>query len=304
MERYRVKVEEVTRSHGELVPYLFPEARDARVLPALYAAFSAEAPQDLLGMALLSSPVGTEDPAFRVALHVMEAWRRRGIGAQLLAHVIEVADCLRAPALRNMQPARSDAAHKLMRRFGFHARRMTIGHEFLLDTALSIFGRQLDMLQSAGRIPCGIVATPYAEGTGRHPLSSLCKSAFGTLTHGHLEAMGEYPAPGKDYSFSRAFWLDGKLLGAWAAAVKDGVATFDPLLIAPEKRNTWVFTHVIHSVLQELARHGIRRGYAQIHQDNLKMMAVMCRVGAKAVDAATLYELALRRQDMARQGGV
>jgi len=295
MEQGKVLVEEVTRSHGALIPYLFPQARDFKATPALYAAFAVEAPDCLLGMALLSSPIGAEDPAFRFGLEVMAPWRNQGIGAQLLRHVIEVADSLNAPALRNMQPVRSAPAHRLMKRFGFSPLRMTVSHAFPLDTAFGIFDRQLDNLLSAGRIPSAVSSAAYSENKDDHALSALCRKEFGALTHGHLEALGEYPAPDKDYAFSRAFWLDGHLLGAWAVAVKNGTATFDPLLIAPGKRNTWVFTYVIHSVLQELLRHGINQGCAQIHQDNLKMMSLMHRIGAKAAGIDTLYELALPR---------
>lgn len=295
MEHGKVLVEEVTRSHGALVPYLFPQARDVKATPALFAAFAADRPDSLLGLALLSSPIGAEDSAFRFGLEVMAPWRNQGIGAQLLRHVIEVADSLNAPSLRNMQPVRSTLAHRLLTRFGFSPLRMTVSHEFPLDTAFVIFDRQLDNLLSAGRIPSAVSSAAYAENKDDHALSALCRKEFGSLTYGHLEALGEYPAPDKDYSFSRAFWLDGNLLGAWAVAVKNGTATFDPLLIAPGKRNTWVFTYVIHSVLQELIRHGVNQGGAQIHQDNLKMMSLMRRIGAKAAGVDTLYELALPR---------
>lgn len=293
MEQGKVLVEEVTRSHGALIPYLFPQARDIKATPALFAAFAADVPDSLLGMALLSSPIGAEDPAFRFGLEVMEPWRNQGIGAQLLRHVIDVADRLNAPSLRNLQPVRSAPAHRLMKRFGFSVLRKTVSHEFPLDTAFGIFDRQLDNLLSAGRIPSAVSSDAYAEIKDDHALSALCRKEFGSLTYGHLEALGEYPAPDKDYSFSRAFKLDGNLLGAWAVAVKNGTATFDPLLIAPGKRNTWVFTYVIHAVLQELIRHGVNQGCAQIHQDNLKMMSLMRRIGAREAGVDTLYALAL-----------
>lgn len=285
-------VQDVTSSHSAIIPYVFPEARDLKFAPALYAACRRNAPHAVLGVALLSSPAGSEDPAFRFGLEVFEHSEELLVSALLLQHLIETASMLRAPSLRNIQPVRTEAGRALMDRFGFALLRQTVAHEFPLDRLFEIFERQIISLQSSGRIPSGILSGPYSDGE-ENEISALCRKEFGALTYGHLEAIGEHPAGEKDYSYSRAFRLDGILLGALGVALKNGDATFDPLLIAPGRRNTWVFTYVIHSVLKQLVELGIERGRAQIHQDNLKMMALMNRIRAQAVGIDALYQLEL-----------
>ena len=179
-----------------------------------------------------------------------------------------------------------------MAHFGFRLLRTTTTHGFVLAPGFAALDRQMAAFAAAGRIPAGVTATPYGAGEGRD-ISALCLAEFGNLTYGHLEAIGEFPAPGKDLSHATAFWLDGVLLGGLGVAVKDGVAIVDPLLITPGKRNTWVFTYMLHTVARALLAQGISHGRTQIHQDNQKMMALLRRTETHVASTEMLYQLDL-----------
>lgn len=280
---------DVTRTHSALIPSVFPGARDIKATPALYAAYEGPV---LLGFAILCSPTGAEHPAYRFDLKVAQPMRRRGAALALLEHLVATARTLRAPALRPLSPVDSDIGHKLMARFGFVPLRRTLAFEFDFDKASDYFDIQNHHLEVSGRLPAGLAAEPYRDNAGRD-LSALCVREFGILTRGHLEACGEYPAPGADVSHARAFRVNGVLAGALGIVVRDGVATIDPLLIAPGKRNTWVFTHIIHFALRSLAAQGCKRGVAHIHEDNTMVLALARRFRARQAGAASLYELPL-----------
>jgi GNAT superfamily N-acetyltransferase len=291
-----IHVRDVTRSHSALIPSLFPDARDVKATPALYAAFDTPDGAQPAGFALLCSPTGAEHPCFRFAVVVAEHARRRGIGAALTSHVTDTARLLRAPSLRSLVPVISDASHQLMAGAGFKQLRRTLVYEFNLAASLKVTDAQLVQLEQDGRIPAGISSDPYRDNQS-YDLSAICQRSFGLLTHGHQEALGEYPSPGTDHSHARAFRLNGALIGAWGVAVRDGTAVFDPLLIAEDKRSTWAFSFVTGTVLRGLVAHGVENGLAKIHEDNRKMNAVMRRFGTRVTGVETLYELALNGDD-------
>ena len=284
-----IEVREVTRTHSALIPSVFPDARDVKATPALYAAFQGPA---MLGFALLCSPTGAEHPAYRFAIAVAPPARRGGVATALLRHLVDTARALRAPALRPLTPVEGEAGHALMARFGFQPLRRTLAFEFDFDKAADYFDIQHHHLEASGRLPRGLSEEPYRDNAARD-LSTLCMREFGILTSGHLEACGAYPAPGADISHARAFRVNGVLAGALGIVVRDGVATLDPLLIAPGKRNTWVFTHIIHSTLQRLAAAGCKYATAGIHEDNTMVLALARRFRARQVGAASLYQLPL-----------
>lgn len=286
----RIQFIDVTHSHSWLIAARFPEARDAKIQPTLFAAVDTAEQNRVVGLALVVSPIWSESCAYRFALDIPNSQNEDGIERLLLEHIIAVAKQHRAPALRNWRPVRLPEAHRLMQAFGFEPIRSTVTHEFLLATAYQIFHAEIERLYASGKIRAGVCCQQYEEGEARQ-ISSLCRAEFGALTYGHLEAIGEYPAPRKDVSFARSFWIDGKLIGAWGVAVQDEIAVFDPLLIARNWRNTWAFTYIVHSVLQNLVHHQVGYGRAAVHQDNRKVMAVMSRINASVVSTDTLYEL-------------
>lgn len=287
-----IHVRDVTRSHSALIPSLFPDARDVKATPALYAAFDSPDGVQPTGFALLCSPTGAEHPCYRFAVIVAEHARRRGIGAALTRHVSGTARTLRAPSLRPLVPVISDAGHRLMANAGFKQLRRTLVFEFKLAESLKVVDAQLVPLEQDGRIPAGISSDPYCDNRA-HDLSAMCQRSFGMLTHGHLESLGEYPSPGADLSHARAFRLNGVLVGAWGVVVRDGTAVFDPLLISEDKRSTWAFSFVTGTVLRALVASGVTNGLTKIHEDNRKMIVVMRRFGTRVTGVETLYDLAL-----------
>lgn len=288
----QIRFVDVTRSHSWLIASRFPEARDAKVQPILYAALDITDQSRVVGLALVVSPIWSESSAYRFALDIPNGHDKDVVERLLLEHVISVARQHRAPAIRNWRPVRLPTSHRQMQALGFKPIRHTVTHEFSLTTACQIFQVEIDRLHASGKIRAGVVCQPYNEGEARE-ISSLCRAEFGALTYGHQEAIGEYPASRKDLSFARSFWLNGKLIGAWGVAVEDGTAVFDPLLIARNWRNTWAFTYMVHTVLQKLLEHRVVYGRAAVHQDNHKVMAVMSRINASVVSTDTLYELKL-----------
>lgn len=284
-----IDVRDVTRTHSALIPSVFPNARDVKATPALYAAFQGPA---LLGLALLCSPTGAEHPAYRFALAVAPAARRKGVATALLRRLLDTARTLRAPSLRPLMPVDSAAGEALMARFGFQPLRRTLAFEIDFDKAADYYDIQHHHLEVAGRLPRGLADEPYRDNAERD-LSALCVREFGILTHGHLEACGAYPAPGADISVARAFRVNGVLAGAFGIVIRDGVATLDPLLVAPGKRNTWAITHIIHSTLRRLAAAGCKRGVADINEDNTMALALVRRFRGRQTGAAVLYELPL-----------
>lgn len=284
-----IDVRDVTRTHSALIPFVFPHARDVKATPALYAACDGA---ELLGFALLCSPTGAEHPAFRFAVAVAPPMRGRGAGAALLSHLIDTARTLSAPALRPLAPVDSQPGHALMSRFGFTALRRTLSIEFDFNKGLDYFDVQHHHLAVSGRLPAGLADEPYRDNAERD-LSALCARELGIFTHGHLEACGEYPAGDADTSHSRAFRVDGVLVGAIGVAVRHGVATFDPLLVVPARRNTWVFTHIMHSTISRLARAGCTRAVAEVNDDNPLVLPLARRFRTGQDGVSTLYELPL-----------
>lgn len=284
-----IEVRDVTRTHSALIPFLFHEARDVKATPALYAAFEGSA---LLGFALLASPTGAEHPAYRFSLVVAQQMRRRGVASAMLGHLVETARTMRAPSLRPLSPVDNDIAHKLMARFGFMPLRRTLTFEFDLVKAFGYVDVQHHHLEVSGRLPAGLTDEPYRDDASRD-LSRLCVREFGILTHGHLEACGEYPAPGADIRHARALRIDGVLVAAMGVVVRDGIAILDPLLVVPGKRNTWAFTHILHSVLRRVTGVGCQRGIAIIHEDNTPVLSLARRFSPGPSASACLYELPL-----------
>lgn len=284
-----IDVRDVTRTHSALIAFLFPEARDVKATPALYAACEGTA---LLGFALLCSPTGAEDPAYRFSLVVAPQMRRRGAASAMLGHLIETARILRAPSLRPLMPVDSDIGHKLMTRFGFMPLRRTLTFEFDLEKGYGYFDVRHHHLEVSGRLPAGLTDEPYRDDASRD-LSRLCVRELGILTTGHLEACGEYPAPGADISHARAFRINGELAGALGIVVRDGTATMDPLLVVPGRRNTWAFTHILHSTASRLLKQGCKRGIAVIHEDNQAALSLARRFSPGPSGSACLYQLPL-----------
>ncbi len=75
--------------------------------------------------------------------------------------------------------------------------------------------------------------------------------------------------------------------------VENNQAIFDPLLVAEGKRNTWVFTYLVYSVVKDLIASGVVDGNALVHADNRKIMALMQKIGAKMGKEDALYRLDL-----------
>ena len=284
-----IDVRDVTRTHSALIPSLFPDARDIKATPALYAAYQGPA---LLGFALLCSPAGVEHPCYRFALAVAPAARKRGIGSTLLNHVVSIATTLHAPSLRPLAAIDNEAGHALMARYGFQPLRRTLSLEFDFDHAAEYLDIQHHHLEVRGRLPRDLVDGPYRDNAQRD-LSTLCVREFGILTHGHLEACGAYPAPGADISHSRALRVNGILAGAIGIVLRNNVARLDPLLIAPGKRHSWALIHMLHTASRSLAANGCKRVVADIHEDNTTLLTMTRRFRARQVGVATQYELPL-----------
>jgi len=288
-------IKEVTARYSSLIPQLFPEVRDVKTTPALFAAFNSHdrnSNPEILGFAILASPLPIEPPDYKFSLHVLKTKRGDGVGDALLRFIISEAQNLFAPSLINLQPVIRVAQHQLLKKYNFSQVRKTITYEFNLEQAYNIFHDAILQLKEKERIPDNVIVSPYDESES-HDISKLCLEEFGALTTGHLVSLGTYPAGKADHSFSRSFRLNEELLGAWGVGVEDGVALFDPLLIARSKRNTWVFAFVIYSVLSGLLTAGITLGRALVHADNKKIVAIMKRIGAASSNEISLYKLNL-----------
>jgi GNAT superfamily N-acetyltransferase len=288
-----LQILDVTRTHSSIIPYFFPSARDLKSTAAIFAAVHENAPNALLGVALLAAPFGTELPPFLFDIKVLDQWRNQGIGNKLVEHVIDTAKKLHAPALKTLEPVRNNIAESMLQSRDFRSISSTATYSFSLQQSFTIFSQTIKALYADSRIPSEIDIIPYDSVREYEEISSLCNQEFGLLTHGHLKAAGKYPSKDWDYSDSAIFRHQGKLIGAWGVGKKKNTAVFDPLLIAQDRRNTWVFPFIIHTVLGRLLDAGIEGGMAQIHQDNAKMVAIMQRIGAKKSEVEYLYELNL-----------
>jgi len=293
MARDALFIVDITSTHSALIPSFFPAARDLKQGAAIYAAINADDPGTLLGAALLAAPGAIEAPPFLCDIFVLEQWRNHGVGQALIRYLIDTARKLRAPALRLLNPIENSGVGAMLERHGFNNVRSTRSYCFSLLENFSMFDELLQASQLAARIPDKIEMLPYSSSREYAQLSKLCQQEFGLLTHGHLKASGQYPADGRNYRHSTIFKQESRLIGAWGVGTKERTAVFDPLLIAPEKRSSWVFPLVIHRVLGKLLASGIAHGVAQIHQDNAKMIALMKRIGAQSLKVEHLYELPL-----------
>ena len=298
MVNQNLRIIDITCTHSQAIPYLFHTARDLKTTPALYAVVHDESPANPLGYALLASPLGSERIAYQFDIRMLEEKHCPGADDKLVAHVLYTAQRLRAPALQILTPVSNDDCHQqLLERHQFRSIRRTLTYKFGLNGAFAIFKDKVECLQAAGRIPEQIDAIPYSTAAYADELSAHCNAAFGLLTHGHLRALGHYPAEGQDYSYSTQIRAMGQLVGAWGIGIHGDTATFDPLLIATPYRNTWGFAYVIHNSLRRLLAAGVTGGIAQIHETNTKMHALMKRIGADSTDIEHLYEFSFQYLD-------
>ena len=282
---------EATSQYSKVIPYLFPEARDLKTSPTIYIAFHrSNSKMTFTGAAILASPLGFEDPSYKFSIQVLNPWKGFGIGNSLLDHVINEARILHAPAIRNLQPVSGCVPNSMLINRRFSLLRNTITHKFELKKLFLNLEETMGNLKNKGRMPTNVKSSPYLEDK-EHEISKLCMKEFGSLTHGHLKSLGQYPSEGVDYSFSRSFLYGKEFVGSLGVGVIENVAVFDPLLIANGRRNSWAFTLIIHTILEELINNGIENGVAQVHEDNKKIMALMKRVDAESSDVESLHEL-------------
>jgi hypothetical protein len=282
------QVLDVTHTHSALIPYLFPDARDLKTTAALFALATGPDPERTTAFALLAAPLGMEDSAYCCDIHVDTIGASPAVDI-LLEHLLNQARSLRAPALECLRPfAAGKLAERLMRH-GFRSRMRTIRYGFSLPAALAVFRAALMAIRCTGRVPDHVERIAYSSPVHSTALSDLCQREFGLLTHGHLRALGLYPAAGYDHGLSSAYRYKADLIGAWGIGTRDDCALFDPLLIVPGWRNTWVFPYVIADSLERLVAAGITQGTAQIHGTNRKMLAVMERIGAQVLGTEDFY---------------
>jgi hypothetical protein len=288
-------IKDVTVSHSAAIPVLFPNARDLKIAPLLFGAFkkSKHFPSGkILGIAILASPLESDRPDYHVSFKALEKHESDCVRERLLKHVIEYAGYLNAPSLINLETILEAGDHELLKKHGFSQIRSTIHCQFNLNKGFKFFATTFQKLKQKESVPMGLEVRPYEEENGRE-ISKLCIQSFGAMTHGHLKSLGIYPQGVSDFSYSRSFWIKQKLLGAWGVSVENNQAIFDPLLVAEGKRNTWVFTYLVYSVVKDLIASGVVDGNALVHADNRKIMALMQKIGAKMGKEDALYRLDL-----------
>lgn len=290
MDLGRLSISDVTVSHSELIPHLFPDARDLKSAPALYLATDSGSPERYLGAALLAAPGEFEAPDFITDIAVAEHCGYPAVGGILLRHVIQIARQLQAPGLRTLTPARTDSANNLCQQFGFAAARKTRHYLVDLTAALGAAEQVLRALRQKVKLPGEneISALPVGKDEA---LESLCVDVFGLVTHGLLRASGEYSSEGLDYSCSTKLVHRGQLVGCLVAGLEKEKAIFDPLLISPGFRGAWAFPMLISLTVKKILQRGIETGLATVHEDNRRMMAFMERLEARPLACETLYRL-------------
>lgn len=282
-----VAVYDVTRTHSAVIPWLFPAARDMQCAPSLFAAVRQGR---VAAFAVLASPLAGERSAYLLDLSGYNGGLDAPVADALIEHVVALATSLRAPALEVARPISDPDHRRHVERHGFRSVGATTAYRFCQRRALELFSAKLAELDRAGRVPGPIDCLPYDAAPHTDELSALCHAEFGLLTHGHLQALGDYPAGDLDYSCSAQFRLHGALVGAQAVGVHGRWATFDPLLIAKAFRNTWAFAYVLTQVLQRLGGVGVTEGVALIRDSNIGMRAVMARLDASAKFVQHAYQ--------------
>lgn len=278
-----------TKSHSELIPYLFPSAIDIKGVPELFLCVT-ENEQNILGAGILCSSEGNAANSFVMDIVIIDESKRHRISTQLMQVIIHLATILKAPALQFLALLNTPIEKKQFQSAGFVEIRKTIAYSINIKATYEILDRFVKMLQASKSIPDNFQILSYSK-FNTEALANLCQQEFGFLTHGHLKATGQYfDDPQWDFSSSLVIAIDNKLVAALAVGSNGKQAIFDPLLITPDKRSTWAFPLITQIVCKKLLEKQVMHGQALIHESNSKMMSFMKKISASEQYQELLFQ--------------
>jgi hypothetical protein len=274
------RIIEATRTHSDLIPLLFPHCATLKSVAALYLAIDPPQPAQPLSAGILAAPGPNEDRAYLCDIMLLGRGERYdSAGSDLLSHIIEVSTCLLAPEISLLKPVSDPALRRLWQQQGFTLNLHSDWYHFSIQAAHEVLNRKLLRLFAAGAVPEKTEFWHYGAKLD-HTLSELCVREFGLMTLGHLRALDEYDSMDSDFSCSLMLTHHQQLVGAIGVGHKNGLAEFDPLLIAPRYRNAWAFPLLLNKVAECLLEKNVDSGKALIRASSKKIRHFMDRVGA------------------------
>lgn len=225
-------------------------------------------------------------------VHVLESYRRRGIGRALLKNVIAAAREIGAKQLKAGFLEEKSAGFQFLRVWGFEFGEATITCEAPMQNFAAVFRPVYQRMEKRGKIPNGACVVPL----GKASREEVCR-----LVIDHLGFPSEHVAQrlrGAEHGFSqtlsRVALLDGKLVGALLITYQKALAWVDATAVLPDHRHTWVNTALKYSAMEGLIARGVERvrfsGNFAEHRDTAKLAA---RTNARVLRTIRLATLDL-----------
>lgn len=227
---------------------LLRDTFDATHAPVLYVAVGD-------GAIVGAAAVGWVPGGFPVKVHVVPAWRRRGVGLALLDAVAEATtgetSHLRAWTL----VGEHDAAQRFLSRAAFVVRHRFHGFETDGVAFAATIGKLRDRLAKAGRIPGGMAVVAPAAAPRGELVGLVARSLDAVPASVAARIAGEGPS-GYDDALSVVLVLHGAVAGAMLSTRDGSVARIEVSAVAPALRRGWA--NVV--LLDETVRRGIAGG--------------------------------------------
>jgi GNAT superfamily N-acetyltransferase len=261
---------------------LLPDMFTADQSPDLFVAINPGAPPSLMGAAATGTVHGPGRPGFPVQIHVVPAYRRRGVG-RVLADTVLRACHGRTPVLRALLavPAASQAA-EFAAACGFT--QYDEIHTFETDTRAfhSAMLRTRDRLRARGRIP---------EAASIVTLRDASPDAVATMVAAHfpgprattLSRLMPGAPEAYDLDNSVALLVGETLAGVLIYSWRNGLPIIDVRIVDPAFRGGWA--NIL--LLEAATRNGMHAGSArfQFFADTgiADTMRLAARAGAELV---------------------
>jgi len=226
---------------------LLPEAFGPTDGPVLYVAVGD-------GAIVGAAAIGWVPGGFPVQVHVVPAWRRRGVGRALVDAAAAAAAGETARLRAWTLLAEDSPAERFLLATGFAAARRFHGFDTGFEFAAHV-ARVRAYLERSGRIPDGVaVVAPSAA--PRAELVALVAANLHAVPAAVAARVAADGPSGYDDTLSVVLMHDGRVAGATLSSRDGAVGRIEVNVVAPALRGGWA--NII--LLDETARRGIAGG--------------------------------------------
>jgi GNAT superfamily N-acetyltransferase len=252
-----VEIRPPHRSELRACRLILPEAFGRVVVPDLLLAVGRQ-PIRFLGALAYAAVLFEGNPSWRLALHVVRGYRRRGIGTQLVRSLIGRTAGRGVRALIAPQPAEEPEAARFLGSLGFqHAFRSSV-YEGELEHYRAAVGPLCERLRGRGKVPPGARAVPLQDAP-RDGLAQLLAEHARRTPHSLGDPWAEVWLRPSAREASAVLMLGDQVIGAILAEKHGPLAEVIWRVVAPPYRGGWANIVLNAATWDRMARSGVRR---------------------------------------------